>query len=891
MHLRAAAISVSLLMLGCASLAMAQEAESGAPLRSLNNAVLKHHDLVMLARPEQRGAIRTQAATDIARREAALAVLIETDPDAAIKLAFSSELIDELKTAFPASANHFEQQQTWSGVLESSVEDDLNLRSAKITHVLNSGGRTHKVYFSGPEPSVNRGQVFVSGIAALGNMAARSVSAATTVTPAGSGTVGPQNIVTILVNLPGYKLPANVTPDFMKGVLYGNASSMSQSTPNWYVDDFWQQNSDGQTSAPVTGGQIVGPFLLSSNFNTSSTGTAFCDYIDMKQAAINAADAAVNFLSFNRVVIVMPNNGACTWSGISSIGYWSATSQDGTFNASFHWLRGDLIPTRATGVQLATHELGHGFGLNHARSRAYPGPPAQALGANGAAGVLTEYGDPFATMAAWSFGFYSAQHAQEILGWLAPSNYSVVTASGQYAVNAYETRGASGLVKALKVLRDAASNSWLWIEYRTNTGIYDSQVPWQSRSGALIHYEDASTGVYTDLLDFTPATSTFTDAALAAGQTWVDPYSNLSVQVGAITGNTLNVSVNYGVAGCIPANPAVSLSPGNPTVSVGGSTSFTVTVKNQNPAVCPVSTYSLATAQPSGFAGKLSVASLTLAEGASGSLKLTDTAGTAIGTFPVSVTATDTGTPGASGTGTANITTASLCVAANPAVSLSPATVSLAAGASTAFTLTLRNNNSSPCAATSFNLTSIQPQGFSGAFSKTSLSGIASGASSSVTLTEKAGTAAGTFVLSVTGASATSPASAGTGTATMTVTAGCTLAAPAVSIAPTAVSLKAGASTALTITVRNTNPAACPAATFALAETRPTGFSGKLSVQSLTINSGASSTATLTETAGKSAGTFGIAISATNGSYTGSASTTAAVTLTPVIRRIRVPGL
>jgi M6 family metalloprotease-like protein len=825
MTLRTTIFSLALLLPGSAALLSAQEttmqrSSPTAHLRALNETVLQHHELALHAGPNQAGAIRNQATIDIQQRETAMAALIETDPDAVLQMAFSPALLASLKAAFPASASHFEEHQTWTGSLQSAVEDSLDLTASRVVHRFQSAGSTLLLHFSGPEPAPTAADLVIEGVRVAGHVAVRSAHPAAiraaSLAPTGSATLGPQKIVTILVNLPNFKLPSNVTPDFMKGVLFGNANSAIKNTPDWNVDDFWQQNSDGQASAPFTAGQVVGPYLLASNFNTDSTGAAFCNYSAMQQAAINAADPAVNFLSFNRIVIVMPANGACTWSGTSGLGYWSATSQDGPFSASFHWLRADTIPSRLTGVELAAHELGHGFGMSHARSRAYPGPPALALGAIGVAGVLTEYGDPFSIMASWGLGFYNAPHAQEVLGWLTPSNFTTVQAAGQFTLSAYETRNALTLVKALRVLRDAASNSWLWIEFRTNTGIYDSQLPSQGWSGALIHYEDASTGSYTNLLDFTPATTgVFTDAALASGQTWTDPYSNLSIAIGGITatsaGNTLSVSVNYGTPACATASPSVSLSPSNPTVSPNGATNFTATVTSNNAAACPVSAYSLTTVQPSGFRGALSATSLTLAGGATGAATLTETASTASGTFPVSVTAIDTGRPAdtGTGTGTANVTVAAICTAANPTVTLSPSAVSLAAGASTSLTVTLKNNNSAACAAASWNLTSVQPLGFSGTFSKTSLTGIASGASGSVTLTEQAGTSLGTFPLSISGSGATASGIVGTGTATLTVS-GCTLANPVVSISQSNGNIKAGSSTSWTVNVKNTNSSGCP---------------------------------------------------------------------------------
>jgi hypothetical protein len=875
-------LSVSAAVLVCMGAASGQEKAPAAGVREMNNLVLRHHELATHASPLQAAGVRTQAAIDIEKREATLAALVATDPDAALSLAFPSDELQALRAAFPGSANHFERQGTFSGVLRTAIVDTLDLRGGTNMHWLVTANGRIPVHFSSSIGTPASGEINIEGIEVAGTIAARSfrtaklVPHAVTAAATGAGTTGAEKIVTILVNLPAYTLPSNVTQDYMKGVLYGNSYSSSQSTPNWSVDDFWQQNSDGVASAPASSGQVVGPFLLTSNFNSDSTGAPYCDFVSMESAAINAADAAVNFLNFNRVVIVMPNNGACTWAGVSGIGYWQGTSKDGTFNASFHWLRADTLSSRATGVQLASHELGHGMGMNHARSRAYTSAP---LGAINALGTVTEYGDPFDTMASWNFGFYNVMHAQEVLGWLGTSNYVQVTTPGQFAINSYETRNATSLVKALRVLRDAASNSWLWVEFRTNTGNYDSQIPSQAWSGALIHYEDANTGIYSDLLDFNPSTAAFTDAALSSGQTWQDPYSNLSLTIGSITpvsgGSTLGVTVNFGGSLCTTASPTVSISPSSFTMSPSSSAGLTVTVKSNNSSVCPVATYNVAATQPTGFTGTLSTTSVSLSGGSSASVTLTETSGPTTGTFALTAKAADAGNSANTGSATANITVATACVAANPTVTLSPASINMSAGGSQAFTVSLKNNNTASCSAASFSFSAVQPSGFSGTFSKTSVSSIASGATSSVTLTEKAGAAAGTFTLNVTGTNASNAALKGTGAATITI-ATCTLAAPSVTLSPSSVSLNSGSAANLTVSVKNLNSFSCADTTFTLSSVQPSGFTGKLSTSSLTIASGATATATLAENASRTSGTYLVTVSAVSGTYkgTGTASIT-----------------
>ena len=877
MTLRIVFIAAAALL--ASGIAFAQEADQSA-LRTLNHSVLRHYEQARGAPAGQLPDLRKQAIADIRQREAALSSLIATDPDAALGMAFSDDLAAELRASFPESARHFERRRTWTGTVESAVEDNPESAGSHTVHRLKTDRRTLLLYSGNAGQIAYSGPITVTGLEVNGKVAVTSFNSSLTVaaaaTTAINGVTGQQSVLTILINLPAYTLPSGVEAEYIKGVLYGNAWSTKQNTPNFSVDDFWQQNSDGATSAPFSAGKVAGPYLLSSNFNTDATGASFCDYISMKNAAIAAADADVNFLLYNRVVIVMPNNGACTWSGVSGIGYWSATSLDGTFSASFTWLRADQLSTRTAGVQLATHELGHGMGLNHAKTREYPGPPRQPLGAIGAAGTLNEYGDAFSAMGT-GLGFYSAQHAQEVLGWLAPLNYTQVSTTGTYAVTAWETRPATGVVKALRVLRDAASNSWLWIEYRTNSGIYDATLNSQVWSGALIHYEDASTGAYTGVLDFTSATSSFLDPALAVGQTWSDPYSSLSITATSIAGGVLNLSIGFGAAACTPANPTVTLSPVNPTVNPGGTTSFTVAVTNKNSSGCPVSTYSLTAAQPAGFSGTFSATALTLAGGAAGSATLTEIAGAATGTFALSVTASDTATGStAFGKGSANITVAAVCSAAIPGVTITPGTTSMVPGGSTAFTVTVKNNNSAACASTSFNLTSAQPAGFTGTFLKTSVSSLASGASASTTLTEKAGTVAGFFTLTVTGTDAARPTSLGTGTAGITVAA-CTLAAPVISLTPSSISILAGGSAVYTVNVTSTNSAGCAAATYALAATQPVGLTGSLSVPSLTLASGAAGTASLTEKSGTKTGTYSVTVTATSGALKGTAVATTVV--------------
>jgi hypothetical protein len=125
----------------------------------------------------------------------------------------------------------------------------------------------------------------------------------------------------------------------------------------------------------------------------------------------------------------------------------------------------------------------------------------------------------------------------------------------------------------------------LWLEQRKSTG-YDatfSALDGQVYSGALIHYEDPSNQTYlgyTRLLNFTAPTDSvdFNEPALAAGSSWSDPYSLLSLNVTSIDSAGLHVNVNYDT-------PCATLTPSSRSYSPSAVTSDSVTVTASGPCL------------------------------------------------------------------------------------------------------------------------------------------------------------------------------------------------------------------------------------------------------------------------------------------------------------------
>jgi M6 family metalloprotease-like protein len=655
-------------------------------------------------------------------------------------------------------------------------------------------------------------------------------------------TTGAQAVLTVLVNLPGYKLPAAVTADFMRGVLLGNAAGGAQNSPDWNVDDFWRQASDGRTWVDASS-TVVGPITLDSDFNKDGTGAATCDNYGVRDAVIAALDGQIDFRNYSRIQIVMPGNGACTWAGTANVGCRNLSSTgDGAFTASVAWQRGETMTSRQSAVQLTTHEIGHNLSLSHAGSRDFG---ATALGALGETGTLGEYGDPFSTMGAWNFGFYAASQAANQLRWLdAGTHYQTIEASGTYTLQRYETRPAG--VKALRIRRGTGNNAWLWVESRQNVAPYSSQLNSSAFTGALIHYEDSITGNDSNLLDFTTATAAFSDAPLAVGQTWIDPYSNVALTVNSVGAAGMTVTVNYGSSTCTRTAPAVTLSPVAASTTQGSSVQLAVTVKNTSTQVCGAETFQLTAAGPGEWSATLGKSSLTVDPGQQlqTTLRFDVPAGHPVGTYAVTMTALGT-TSAMPGSAKGNVTVtepAATCKAAAPTITATPASSSVKPGESVPLTLTVRNNSSAECAAESFAVDATLPAAWTKTLSGAT-STIAPGAEAQASLVVGVPGAAeaGTYAVDLVVRSVTTSL-AGAAIANVTVSKPepppCTPAAPIVSLSPADASLRPGDALQLAMTVRNASSASCAAETFALGATVPSGWSDAFGDNSVALNPG-----------------------------------------------------
>lgn len=473
------------------------------------------------------------------KRAQLLTDLMEQNPGAAVHAALSGKARHDLVSRFPDAEALLEQSGEWTGPLMTSVADDLTHGRSWTMRVMHIAGHSVRLYWDSPAAAQCSPSATVQGIRLGNRIAAVSGQVTTddTSVPGSCSTTGQQNTAVLLINYPSTSLTAGYTASYVGNIFFGPAPS---------VTDYWNEASYGTTFAS---GDVFGPFTLDADYT--------CDQQDeILQAAINAADATVDFTAYQRIFLILPVTvaGGCAYDGMAQVGCSLQQSPSkGSFTASVSWIESITILPNIYGalgglLQTAIHEGGHNFGLRHASSTDYDTLPAGQIGV---AGVHAEYGDPFSSMGT-NPGHFAAPHKSS-LGWLNDgAGYLDVQSGGSWTLAPLSETTSS--VHALRVQRGTGNNQFLWIEYRQPVGRYEPSIlddgsP-RNFNGALIHIEDPTQTAwvgYTELLDFEAVRlpNNFSNAILPAGSTWSDPYSNLTITLGTAGPSGLPVTVSY----------------------------------------------------------------------------------------------------------------------------------------------------------------------------------------------------------------------------------------------------------------------------------------------------------------------------------------------------------
>lgn len=385
------------------------------------------------------------------------------------------------------------------------------------------------------------------------------------------------------------------------------------------ANNFIQENSNGRT---WLSGDVKGWFTLPLSKSSCVSG-------DIIREARNQAEAAgVDLAAYHRFVYAFPYTTACAFSGSASVGGYSSSM---LLNGRMYW-------------NLVAHEFGHNLGLGHAHGLECG---AEVIGGSC---QHVEYGDGVDIMGAGR-GHYSP-FLKEWLNWFDGDEVITVTESGQYVLEGYASaRPGPRVLKIPRGVDDKGNQAWYYAEFREPVG-FDAVLASNAniQNGVVVRTGVQGQRGSNYLLDMTPGSrsgnSDFSDPALEAGLLFADDNSGVSVSTDWVDGSRVGVSIWLNGNGqgsvCLPANPTLSVTPGESQwVEAGTRVTYSVSLTNNDSSGCGSNTFNFHTLGPDGWSAFTLSGSLTLAPGETQttSLRVTSDTGAAPGFYDIWVTA------------------------------------------------------------------------------------------------------------------------------------------------------------------------------------------------------------------------------------------------------------
>jgi hypothetical protein len=441
---------------------------------------------------------------------------------------------------------------TLEGVLSFRHGDDIaNGRRTVTRYVLTTDAGEVEVAFDHlPSAALAGSRVRLEGVRngkqlVVADGGTTQVAATTSATTVSTGS---KRVAVVLVNFSN-DTSQPYTPAFAAGIAFTNTDSVAA----YHAEGSWGQL--------TLSGDVFG-WLTIPNTNAN------CAYSTWASSANTVAGAAgINLAAYDNVVYAFPKT-SCGWAGLASMPGRNS------------WLNGPM----AMSLRVMAHELGHNFGTHHASQYGCMESGVRVtLSVNTANCTSGEYGDPFSVMGQ-ATRYEHTNFAKGNFNWLAPANTQNVTVSGDYLLTPAEIQ--AGTVSSLRIQR--TTSAWFTMEFRQPYGSYFETFPSTAplATGVTIRITAGYTSrSQSQLLDMTPSTSSFIDAPLAAGRTFVDPLTGVSVTTLSTSSAGALVRVSF-AGGAVPTTSPPPTSTPAPT-STSGPTPTPSPTSTPSPSATP----------------------------------------------------------------------------------------------------------------------------------------------------------------------------------------------------------------------------------------------------------------------------------------------------------------
>jgi hypothetical protein len=431
---------------------------------------------------------------------------------------------------------------TLSGTLERTHVDTAN--GPRAITVLSTASGPQVVTFGADQPvPPNGAEVELNGRlkgatldASSALITGPSVAVPTTVpgtaladqqgAPLASGT--PRTVAIVVITF-----STSVAPTYTDGALQDVLVNSPSSVSNYF---------DEQSYGAVSFRGIVNPAGDVFHATISSNGSG-CG-LNMWQTWGSQAAAAVGSSTldqYDHVIYVFNSQHTCGWAGLA---YMPGS---------------EVYIDNAFTLPVVAHELGHNLGVHHAASlRCTGGGQNVAFSSAAYACTPSEYGDPYDIMGSSATNQQNAFHKLQS-GWLTAPRVQTITASGDYTVAPLESSSGVVLLLVPHVTTGAIAptnpstllGDTFALDFRQPNGIFDNYAPGSAAvSGVQIRLVQTPGGAanQTQLIDTTPLTSTFADAALTQGSTFTDATDSITITTADVNplGATVHVTVGTG---------------------------------------------------------------------------------------------------------------------------------------------------------------------------------------------------------------------------------------------------------------------------------------------------------------------------------------------------------
>ena len=299
------------------------------------------------------------------------------------------------------------------------------------------------------------------------------------------------------------------TKAFVRDTFFGDRNS---------VADYYAELSDGKVS--ITG-NVFGYLTL----KVSRDGCYYGTWGSAARAA--AKSSGIDLAGYTNIVYAFPWQATCWWSGLAKGGSVELPGRNS-------WINGLMT------LYIASHELGHNFGANHAGSITCTSA-GQRVSYSADCSTYA-YGDPYDVM-----GYTGQRHMQTWhrwrLGFLTDADVTTVTGDGTYRIATAEL--ADGNPRIVRIPRPAGD--YYYLEFRQPFGRYDdfaANAP--PVTGVSIRIARAAGAAPSRLIDTTPESCTFLDAPLGVGRTFVDAVNDISITTLSVSAGGAEVRIQTG---------------------------------------------------------------------------------------------------------------------------------------------------------------------------------------------------------------------------------------------------------------------------------------------------------------------------------------------------------